>query len=267
MKKNNKGSARAKQLLAEIGFEDLSQTSLEMLCAFLGIYLIEAAMENADGRIVRGKQSTLIKINADIPYPERKRFALAHEIGHFLLHNKLEFHGDTAHNLNWFQRIEHQAQKGIQEYEANDFASELLMPETVFRKACVGQVFSPDLIQQLSKKFQTSLTSVIFRLFHLNLYPILIVSVSYGKVRYWLKTEDFKARVKDLNKLSPPEDSIAAEYIEANYAYLYTGDQKKQEIEKSVWFELGHYEKDRPMYEYCIPIRQYQHILSVIWED
>ena len=115
MKKNNKGAARAKELLEEIGAEELKNISLEMVATYLGITVLEESMNNADGRIVRGKTKTLVKINKDIPYPGKKRFVLAHEIGHFLMHDRLEIHGDTDNTLNWFEQTEAQAMRGNQE--------------------------------------------------------------------------------------------------------------------------------------------------------
>ena len=92
----------------------------------------EEELNSADGKIIRGKSRTLIKVNSHIKYTERKRFVAAHELGHFFLHDKLELHNDNSKTLNWFN-LEEKAKRGIQEYEANDFASELLMPEKKFR--------------------------------------------------------------------------------------------------------------------------------------
>ena len=266
MKKNNKGAARAKELLEEIGAEELKNISLEMVATYLGITVLEESMNNADGRIVRGKTKTLVKINKDIPYPEKKRFVLAHEIGHFLLHDRLEIHGDTDNTLNWFQHTEARAIRGDQEAEANDFAAELLMPEAAFRKQCYRIPFSQNLIKNLSVHFNTSLTSVIYRCYSLNIHPLFIASMHNGKVLYYLKSHDLHVWVKNLTKLAPPEDSIAMEYIEANYDFIYKDSEKTQQIEKSTWFELGKYDKDYPFYEYCIPVKTHKTVLSVVWE-
>lgn len=74
-------------------------------------------------------------------------------------------------------------------------------------------------------------------------------------------------KVKDITKLEPPEDSAAKEYIETNYDFIYKESEKTQLISKSVWFELKYYEKYSDFYEYCIPTKQYQSIVSIIWED
>lgn len=268
MKENNRGSRKAKELLDEIGFDDITGISMDLIVAALGATLIEQPLKNSDGKIIKGKSKTLIKINSGIPYKEKRRFTIAHEIGHFLLHDKLdlEVHNENSNTLNWFKNTEEQAKKGTQEYEANDFASEFLMPEKVFREFVLRKYFSPDLIKEISIRFQTSLTSVIYRFIKLDIFPLFVVFITDGIVKYWQKSSDLNCWVEDITKLPPPKDSLAFEYIEANYEFIYSGNQKAQTIYKSTWFKLKPNECDTEFFEYCIPTKQYKTIISVIWE-
>lgn len=268
MKTNKRGSIKAKELLEKIGFDDISDLPMDLLVSGLGATLIIEPLKNSDGKIVRGNSKTLIKVNSEIPYEGKKRFTIAHELGHHLLHNKLdlELHNDNKDTLNWFKSSEQQAKKGLQEWEANDFASELLMPEKVLRKFVENKRFSPNLIKDVASHFKTSLTSVTYKLASLNIYPLFIVSIHRGKVSYWNLSKNFWVKVKDITKLEPPENSVAQEYIEANYDFIYKEFEGAQLISKSVWFELKTYEKDSDFYEYCIPTKQNQSIISIIWE-
>jgi Zn-dependent peptidase ImmA (M78 family) len=268
MIKNSKGSRKAKELLLEIGFEEITDIPMDIFVAGLGATLIEIPLKNSDGKIVRGNSKTLIKINSEIQFEERKRFTIAHEIGHFLLHSKLELevHNENSNTLNWYNTALHQAKKGIQEWEANDFASELLMPEQLIRKETFKKKFSPELVKELSLKFKTSLTSTIYRLLSLDIYPLFVVFINKGVVRYWSKSNNFWVKIKDITKLPPPEDSVALEYVDAGYEYLYSGKDKTQQIYKSTWFELKDDEDDSDFFEYCIPTKQYETIISVVWE-
>ena len=267
MRTNRKGANCAIELLENIGFDEITEIPMYQFVSGLGATLIEEPLLKSDGIIIRGKMKTLIKVNSDIPYEQKKRFTIAHEVGHFLLHDKLEVHNENANTLNWFNSIENQMKKGIQEWEANDFATELLMPEKIFRKEVENKIFSPELISLIAKRFKTSLTSTAFRFINLNIRPIFLAFISNGKVRYWKKSNDMNVWVKDLNKLSPPEDSVAMEYIESNYDFIYSGKEKKQEISKSTWFRLNNYDHDSEFYEYCIPTKNYKTIISIVWED
>lgn len=265
MKTNNKGKNKAKEILNEIGFDEVTELTNSDLVSGFGIFFISEPLKNADGKIIRGKTKTIIKVNSLIPYPERIRYVVAHELGHYFLHDKLEIHTDNSKTLNWF-KIEDQAKRGLQEYEANDFASELLMPEAVFRKFVEHKPFNPYLIKEISNRFKTSLTSVVYRLIALDIFPLLVVFISDGVVRYWRKSPDLKGWLGDITKLSPPEESVAKEYIEADYDFVYKGDEKAQEINRSTWFELYENQEDSDFMEYCIPNKNYKTIISIIWE-
>jgi Zn-dependent peptidase ImmA (M78 family) len=265
LKTNNKGKNKAKEVLEEIGFEEVTDISNADLVRGFGVIFIFEPLDNADGKIIRGKKRTIIKVNSSTPYPERIRFIVAHELGHFFLHNKLELHRDNSKTLNWFN-VENQAKRGLQEFEANDFASELLMPENVFREFVKGEYFSQELIKKISTRFHTSLTSVVYRLIALDIAPLFVVFIADGIVKYWRKSPDLKCWVGDITKLPPPEDSVASEYIEADYDFVYTGSEKVQEIYHSTWFKLGDNQEDTDFMEYCIPNKQYKTIISIIWE-
>lgn len=266
MKTNNRGKNKAEEILEEIGFDDVTDLSNQELVNGFGIIFISEPLDNADGKIIRGRTNTIIKVNSSIPYPEKIRFVIAHELGHYFLHEKMEIHSDNVKTLNWF-KIENQAKRGLQEFEANDFASELLMPEKSFREFITGKFFSPSLIKEISNRFGTSLTSVVYRLISLDITPLLVVFITDGIVRYWRKSPDLKGWVKDVTKLPPPDDSVAKEYIDANYDFIYKSNEKAQEISRSTWFKLYDNQQDDVFWEYCIPTKQYKTIISVIWQD
>ncbi len=265
--KNNKGRLRAKQLLDEIGYDEITDIPMKYFVAGLGATLLEEPLINSDGKIIIGKTKTLIKVNSNIPYASKKRFTIAHEIGHFLMHKNIGIHNENSNTLNWFNNTETKLIKGVQEWEANDFASELLMPETIFRREANGKEFTPDLLKKLSERFKTSLTSTVFKFLQFDLHPLLVIFISNGKVKYWSKSKSWIYRVKDITRLPPPDTSVAREYIDHDYDFIYTGKDKAQIIDKSTWCELKEGELDSDFFEYCIPTKQYKTIISVIWES
>lgn len=75
---------------------------------------------------------TIIYINKVLS-PTRKTFTLAHEFGHFILHN-----GQNKFRLDFVDRYNNK--DSHDEAEANYFAASLLMPKERFLRAC--EVFS-----------------------------------------------------------------------------------------------------------------------------
>jgi hypothetical protein len=74
------------------------------------------------------EEDAIITVNSNLTYPGQKRFVIAHELGHFFLHpNARQFDAvDAAQATNWSEG------QAVEEYEANLFAAELLMPYFMF---------------------------------------------------------------------------------------------------------------------------------------
>jgi Zn-dependent peptidase ImmA (M78 family) len=256
-----KGKRAAQKLMRECGIEDPIEFPLDLIVYGRGATLVEKPLKNSEGRIVFGRTKAIITVNSDIAYSGKKRFVIAHELGHFEMHRHLvPVHHDTDATLEYFKN-------GHQETEANEFASELLMPEQLFKKECFGKKFSPNLLRSLADRFQTSVTSVAYKYFELGDHPICLFYSHNNQVKYWKRPDGYPHFINDRTKLTPPEDSVAAEFFDKQK--IYKKEHSKQQIWKSTWFELKHWENDSDFkfYEYCIVTPAYNTVLSLVWEE
>ena len=248
----------AKKLIGELGIEDTSSIAIEDLIIYHNGMVKEADLKNCDGRLVMKNGRSIVTIDSKIEFQQRKRYVLAHELGHIILHaDKAASFTDDDSTLEGYK-------KGPQEKQANDFAAELLMPTDLFKAACHQRKFSPDLIRELAEKFNTSLTSTVYRFAELGSHPIAAFYSKNGVNQYWKKSDDMRYRVPDHNKLAVPTDSVANEFYV--YNRIYPKQEAVQEITKSTWFELGKYDEDSAMYEFCIITPRYNSVLSVVFE-
>src|SRR5690606_8068968 len=95
-------------------------------------------------------------------------------------------------------------------------------------------------------------------------HPIAAFYNKSGKACYWKKSTDMRYKIPDRNKLDVPTDSVASEFFRFNR--IYSKKDAVQEITKSTWFELGKYDHESTMYEYCIITPRFNSVLSVVWE-
>lgn len=102
----------------------------------------------------------------------RRRFTIAHEFGHYILHkDKSNLFVDKMFRAS----KDHVAYKGSKfryEQEANEFAAALLMPEPVVREKVATMELDlgdEEGLKQLAKIFDVSSTAMYFRLFNLHL--------------------------------------------------------------------------------------------------
>lgn len=124
----------------------------------LGIKIVKSNFENFNdkisGLIVRQNGQTTISVKAkDIE--ERQRFTVAHELGHFFLHQEYLDKG-----LMDGIGLRRDGEVNDIENEANNFAANLLMPESVFRGLWNDKTIS---LEKMAQYFYVSCSAIITR--------------------------------------------------------------------------------------------------------
>lgn len=134
---------------------ETSPLDVKALLSVLGIRLISIPMKDDVSGIlsldVNGRD-WVVKVNA-LHHPNRQRFTIAHEIAHFCRHR---FQQAEFEDLSFFRNGE----TNQMEVEANRFASELLMPESIFKDKV--RMFSGS-IEEIARYFRVSTLAVRVR--------------------------------------------------------------------------------------------------------
>jgi hypothetical protein len=129
----------------------------------------------------------VIRVRQDIPELGRRRFVIAHELGHLLLGHGADILRlcDEQDLLEW--------SKGQQaaENEANEFAAELLMPEAFFRPHCQTGDPSLKVVERLADEFETSLTATAIRYVEFSPDRCAVVISRDGQIRWNRCSETF----------------------------------------------------------------------------
>jgi Zn-dependent peptidase ImmA (M78 family) len=255
----------ALSILNDFGISEPQNIEIEDIAHALKIPIRHVGLNGCEGRILHNSKHSIITLNNNTDFETRKRFTIAHEIGHYLMHRKDSTnHNDDISSLSWFDdKNQHKVLK--QEFEANEFASELLLPTDMFAASIQAKPFSPNLIRTISDHFRVSRTSVIHRFTEHGNHPICVFYTRNNKVHYWRKSEDFRYYIKGITKLPPPSDSVCAEFFNDNT--IYSVEDSKQEIVKSTWLDVKDDFVDDVFYEFCLVHSSANLAISVIWED
>ena len=160
---------KAEHLLVGTGMDTIP-ISVEGIAAFLGIKIEYADLgEDCSGILVRKGDRAVIGVNRD-HHPNRRRFSIAHEIAHYILH-KGDTYIDKGYLVNFRDRESGSGTKQ-EEMSANAFAAALLMPTKQVKEAFSKQPF--DLTDEpglgrLASKFKVSPQALTYRLVNLQL--------------------------------------------------------------------------------------------------
>ena len=119
------------------------------------------------------RRRAVIGVNSN-HHANRQRFTIAHELGHFLMHEGEKLHVD--HNdLGYQVKLRNdESRKGVdpEEKEANLFAAELLMPSQFLAKDLLTlggvDLLEDNVLSELAEKYGVSTQALTFRLANLG---------------------------------------------------------------------------------------------------
>lgn len=166
--------------------------------------------DGIEGALVKHPEKTRWKIvyNDNVMSEGRKRFTIAHEFGHYLLHRDLS---------DLFECGTDDIASGIGdrsiEQEADLFATNLLMPLDDFREQIKGEDISLDLLRHCADRYGVSLTAATLQL--LEIVPKrAVLIVSNDDHMRWAKSNNaaYKSRAVFATRKSVielPEASLA----------------------------------------------------------
>lgn len=121
--------------------------------------------EDFSGILVREGKKSILGVNVS-HHPNRQRFTIAHEIGHFLLHEGDRVFVDRSYNVS-LRSSTSSLGTDVEEIEANTFASLLLVPERFLSKdleAAEVDLENKVAIGHLAKKYKVSPQAMTLRL-------------------------------------------------------------------------------------------------------
>lgn len=128
-----------------------------------GIEIRQGNLGDVSGLILREGRRTVIGLN-DAQTIVRRRFTLAHEFGHFLLHQEIASHSDRSFRVRYRDRVSSEA-TDLDEIEANFFAASILMPRSFLDNCGASETIDDDeRVQELAVLFGVSGHAMSLRL-------------------------------------------------------------------------------------------------------
>ena len=230
-----------------------SRDRLTEIAEEFGLDVLYRPAESYDGALlrIRDAQRGCIVINSRIREESRKRFTLAHEIGHLFLPGQQEVSAPCKQ-----QRIENwDADLYRPELEANRFAAEILMPPGLMAEFVQSEP-SLESIRSIAQLCGTSLTASAVRLITLTPRRAAVVWSQNQKILWSKVSTGF---VRWIRKGEVRENSFAAQC----YRKQSVPDQLAP-VPASAWlYEKGLQERAQIL-EQSVGLKNYGAVLSLL---
>lgn len=213
----------AERLLQDLGITEPDEIDLDAIAFHVGARVRYRPLEGCEARIIGAGDHAIITVRADSP-PRRKRFSIAHELGHW--------HHHRGRCL--VCRVEEMRPGSALSPEriADGFAADLLMPTYLFRPhARQHAKLTFKVVQALAEIFRTSQTATAIRLVESDHSPALLVC--HGpKGRKWF------TRAPTVPQKWFPQDSLDTESFAFDVLFgSKPDDPMPRKIGADAWFD------------------------------
>ena len=195
------------QLLDELGITEPEDIRIEAIAQYCHATVCYKPLEGCEARLTGYGDRAIIAVKQSAS-PARQRFSACHELGHWMRdHAKVAFTAfscsDAAFLKEWGA--------DNPERRANRYATELLLPEAMFRPRAKNRDITFASVRDLAKQFQTSLTSTAIRLVELGSFPSALVCSQRGGRRWYVIDPDVPQvlRLRD----EPGPDTVAYDLL------------------------------------------------------
>ena len=244
-------SQRAASIIQDLHIRYPSEIYVRDIAMSLGTLVREREMQGCEARLVRKGDIGIISVNSLIPEEGRKRFAIAHEIGHFMLHTGTQLILCSEDDMHVWKESK------AQEMEANEFAASLLMPHEIFIKFIkIGQP-TLDMISELAKRFRTTLTATALRYVGISKEPCALVVSKDEFIKWYRKSDSFNFHVKVGEKLS--FDTYAFDFFDG-----VNLPAEPDSVPARAWL-AGEINEEAELFEQSLSLGGYGVVLSLLW--
>jgi Zn-dependent peptidase ImmA (M78 family) len=188
------------KLLHEMGITEPEDIWLEAIAEHCDATIIYQPIEGAEARLLGYKDRAIITVNSKSSIG-RQRFSGGHELGHWLLDRGQVSFSCTA------KMFAGEWRENNPERRANLYATELLLPEFMFKPRAKNKPVTFAVVEELAGVFKMSLTATAIRLVEHGSFPAMIVCNELGNRKWFMRGPDVP---KDLWPLEQPgRDSVA----------------------------------------------------------
>jgi Zn-dependent peptidase ImmA (M78 family) len=250
-KESSIASAKAEEIISLLKIRHPSEICIQDIAMERGAYVKEAKLEGCEARLTRRGKTGIIRVKAGIHEEGRRRFAIAHELGHLELHDDSQLVFCSEEDmLIWNENKVH-------ELEANTFAATILMPKEIFTGLITDDRPNMDEVSRLATEFRTTLMATAIRYVRLSKEPCAVAICKDGVISWYKGSDSFNYHIKVHEKLSP--NTHAFDFFDG-----VDLPKKPMKAPAYPWI-AGNIDGEAELMEHPIALPRYNTVLSLLW--
>jgi len=225
---------------------------LEEVTKPLGLSLKEVDSDGFDGALVRRSSGVggRILVKRNIREQTRKRFTVAHEIGHYLLHKDSDSMSCGVKDIANWTNVEVNP-----EHEADEFASELLLPSAEVKSLIGTQWPSLQLVSDIAREFDASLMAAIRKYCDVATQSCAGVWIEGSRIRWFSPSRNFPHWIK------------VGEEVDAGLLDCKTPLEEMVEVRASDWIPAFSEDVEAILLQGCVRMPTYKGSLLLLWAN
>jgi Zn-dependent peptidase ImmA (M78 family) len=218
----NRQSYQPEVLLATLGVKQPKDIDIEVIAQYCGATVVYEPLAACEARVLGLGDRAIITVNIN-SIEERRRFSAAHELAHWVYDRGKLAAACTAATIrnSW---------SSGSEAAANEYASELLLPKSMFVPRVKGRDITFDTVDVLREEFNTSMTATAIRLVRHGPFPSMLICSSSRGREWFVASSEVERRLwprKDVG-----ENTAAYDLLNGT-----TAPDRPQDVDADEWID------------------------------
>jgi hypothetical protein len=241
------------EILSLLGITEPEGIDIEAIGFACGATILKEPLTGCEANIIGRGDKAIITVNGK-SIPGRQRFSAGHELGHWM-----KDRGQSAFGCSKSQL--YSAWTGNNpETRANRFASDLLLPISMFVPLAKNRPITLETIAYLAGVFRMSRTATAMRLVNHGSFPCMLIHYEAGR-RKWFITSGSEIHRSLFPPDKPRPQSLAASLLANTFENKKSGD-----VRTDYWFDRDSAEKYY-IQESCFKTGPDSVTVILWWED
>lgn len=245
----------AEELLQSLGIGQPSDIDLEAIAFYCGAEVRESPLIGCEAQIIGYNDEAIISINSTST-PERKKFSIGHELGHWRYHRGQSF----ICRSNDIGSMSSNYSATNPEVVADNYAADLLLPNYLFIPRSKQSPHSTfDAVLEIKEDFTTSITATALKYIQHSNEPTILICHENKGMRWFRRGKDVPNTLFPKRELDP--ESYAMDVL-----YKRSAQRTPNKIGADAWFDFSYADRYE-VYEHSIATTTGQILTMISWRD